>query len=277
MSLKILTERTERTEVHYIENKIYEDRLYFFGENFNLQNISSQSAIIIFMTETRFNQIFSNIKCAIFDMDGTILDSMGMWHTIANTYLESIGKIPREDLWDNVKRLNMIETAQYFIDEYGVAKTIEEIGVEVKELIMKFYAESLELKEGAKSFLKTLNERGIPCVLATATERSCTIACMKRLDCEKYFKEIITCLDLNTSKSSPLIFEESARRCGAKAEESVVFEDALHAIRTAKKAGFKVCAVYDKSDEERSEPSLTDWERILSLCDASCTNLMELI
>ncbi|MBR0100351.1 MAG: HAD-IA family hydrolase, partial [Treponema sp.] len=94
---------------------------------------------------------------------------------------------------------------------------------------------------------------------------------------EKYFKEIITCLDLNTSKSSPLIFEESARRCGAKPEESVVFEDALHAIRTAHKAGFKVCAVYDASDEERTEPPLTDWERILEICDTSCTNLMELI
>lgn len=223
------------------------------------------------------NSILDNMKCAIFDMDGTILDSMTMWHTIADRYLESIGKTPREDLWDNVKRLNMIETAQYFIDEYGVQKTIEEIGVEVKELIMKFYAESLELKMGAREFLEKLNEKGIPCVLATATERSCVLACMKRLDCEKYFKEIITCLDLNTSKSSPLIFEESARRCGAKPEESVVFEDALHAIRTAHKAGFKVCAVYDASDEERTEPPLTDWERILEICDTSCTNLMELI
>ena len=223
------------------------------------------------------NSILDNMKCAIFDMDGTILDSMTMWHTIADRYLESIGKVPRKDLWDNVKRLNMIETAQYFIDEYGVQKTIEEIGVEVKELIMKFYAESLELKMGAREFLEKLNEKGIPCVLATATERSCVLACMKRLDCEKYFKEIITCLDLNTSKSSPLIFEESARRCGAKPEESVVFEDALHAIRTAHKADFKVCAVYDTSDEERTEPPLTDWERILEICDTSCSNLMELI
>ena len=223
------------------------------------------------------NSILDNMKCAIFDMDGTILDSMPMWHTIADKYLESIGKVPRKDLWDNVKRLNMIETAQYFIDEYGVQKTIEEIGVEVKELIMKFYAESLELKMGAREFLEKLNEKGIPCVLATATERSCVLACMKRLDCEKYFKEIITCLDLNTSKSSPLIFEESARRCGAKPEESVVFEDALHAIRTAHKAGFKVCAVYDTSDEERTEPPLTDWERILQIADMDCKFLTELL
>ena len=105
------------------------------------------------------NSILDNMKSAIFDMDGTILDSMTMWHTIADRYLESIGKVPRKDLWDNVKRLNMIETAQYFIDEYGVQKTIEEIGVEVKELIMKFYAESLELKEGAREFLEKLNEK----------------------------------------------------------------------------------------------------------------------
>jgi len=223
------------------------------------------------------NSILENMKCAIFDMDGTILDSMPMWHTIANRYLESLGKIPREDLWDNVKQLNMVETAQYFIDEYGVQKSIEEIGVEVEKLIMKYYGTSLELKKGAREFLEKLNELGIPCVLATATERSCVLACMKRLDCEKYFKEILTCLDLNTSKSSPLIFEESARRCNAKPQESVVFEDALHAIRTAHKAGFKVCAVYDASDEERTEPPLTDWERILQIADMDCKFLTELL
>jgi HAD superfamily hydrolase (TIGR01509 family) len=223
------------------------------------------------------NSILENMKCAIFDMDGTILDSMPMWHTIANRYLESLGKVPREDLWDNVKQLNMVETAQYFIDEYGVQKSIEEIGVEVEKLIMKYYGTSLELKKGAREFLEKLNELGIPCVLATATERSCVLACMKRLDCEKYFKEILTCLDLNTSKSSPLIFEESARRCNAKPQESVVFEDALHAIRTAHKAGFKVCAVYDASDEERTEPPLTDWERILQIADMDCKFLTELL
>ena len=166
------------------------------------------------------NSILDGIKCAIFDMDGTILESMTMWHTIADKYLMSIGKTPREDLWDNVKRLNMVETAEFFISAYGVEKTVEEIGIEVEKLIMKFYAESLQLKEGAEDFLRELNERKIPCVLATATERSCVLACMKRLDCEKYFCHIITCLDLNTSKSQPLIFEESARRCGAKPEES---------------------------------------------------------
>lgn len=223
------------------------------------------------------NSILENMKCAIFDMDGTILDSMPMWHTIANRYLESLGKVPREDLWDNVKQLNMVETAQYFIDEYGVQKSIEEIGVEVEKLIMKYYGTSLELKKGAREFLEKLNELGISCVLATATERSCVLACMKRLDCEKYFKEILTCLDLNTSKSSPLIFEESARRCNAKPQESVVFEDALHAIRTAHKAGFKVCAVYDASDEERTEPPLTDWERILQIADMDCKFLTELL
>ena len=223
------------------------------------------------------NSILDNMKCAIFDMDGTILDSMPMWHTIANTYLESIGKTPREGLWDNVKRLNMVETAQYFIDEYDVKKSVEEIGVEVKEMIMKFYGYTLQLKDGAREFLEELNRRKIPCVLATATERGSVLACMRRIDCEKYFSHIITCLDLNTSKSKPLIFEESARRCNARPEESVVFEDALHALRTAHKAGFKTCAVYDPSNEERTEPPQTDWERILEFTDMNCMKLTDLL
>ncbi len=223
------------------------------------------------------NSILDNMKAAIFDMDGTILDSMPMWHTIGENYLKSLGLTPRKELWDEVKRFNLDETGEYFITKYDVKKTKEEVMQDIKDIIIEHYGKDLQLKEGAREFLEALNKNGIPCVLATATDRASVLACMERLDCVKYFKKILTCLEYKTTKSSPLIFEKAAEACGVKPEESVVFEDALHAIRTAHNAGFKVCAVYDASDEERTEPPLTDWERILGICDTSCTNLMELI
>ena len=223
------------------------------------------------------NSILDNMKCAIFDMDGTILDSMPMWHTIGENYLKSLGITPRKELWDEIKRFNLDETGDYFITKYKVKRTKEQVMQDIKDIIIEHYGKDLQLKEGAREFLETLNAKGIPCMLATATDRASVIACMERLDCVKYFKKILTCLEYNTTKAEPLIFEKAAEVCGAKPEESVVFEDALHAIRTAHKAGFKVCAVYDASDEERTEPPLTDWERILEICDTSCTNLMELI
>ncbi|WP_407427756.1 HAD family hydrolase [Treponema sp.] len=221
------------------------------------------------------NSIFTNMKCAIFDMDGTILDSMGMWHGIGAQYLAANGKTPREGLWDEIKRFNLVESADYFIEKYQIKKSQAEIMDEIRALISGHYGKTLQLKEGARELLEKLNEKHIPCVLATATDRPSVIACMERLDCVKYFKAILTCLEFNTTKTEPLIFEKAAEVCGAKNGESVVFEDALHAIRTAKKAGFKVCAVYDESNEEKTEPPLTDWQRILELCDADCKNLNE--
>ena len=86
----------------------------------------------------------------------------------------------------------------------------------------------------------------------------------------------MTCLELNTSKSTPLIFFKCAEICGAAAEESFVFEDALHCIRTAKRAGFKTVAVYDSSDEEITEPPESDWERITKIADFHYKSFIEI-
>ena len=223
------------------------------------------------------NPIFSDMKAAIFDMDGTILDSMGMWHGIGKQYLEENGITPQKNLWDDIKRFNLVESADYLIEKYGLNKRRGEVMDEIRSIIIGHYGKTLQLKEGARELLEKLNELHIPCVLATATDRQSVIACMKRLDCEKYFVKILTCLEYNTTKNEPLIFEKAAEAAGAEIKDSVVFEDALHALRTARNAGFRTCAVYDESDEEKSEPPETDWQRMLELCDASCVSLREII
>ncbi len=221
--------------------------------------------------------IFDNMKAAIFDMDGTILDSMQTWHTIGEIYLKQLGLTPREGLWNDIKRFNLVESAEYFIKNYDVGRSKEEVMQDIKNIIIEYYGKKFQLKEGAREFLEALNEKGIPCVLATATDRTCVLACMERLDCVKYFVKILTCLEYNTTKTEPLIFEKAAEACNAKKEECVVFEDALHALRTAHNAGFKTVAVYDKSDEEITEPPLTDWQMMMKLCDFDCKNLTELL
>lgn len=216
-----------------------------------------------------------DFNCAIFDMDGTLLDSMEMWHTASDKYLVSKGKIPEKNLWDKVKWLNMTETVDYLISKYGLSERPEEIQKEILRQIQDEYENNLQLKDGAKELLKTLTENKIPCILATATDRSCVIPCIRRLGIEKYFTAVITCLDLNTSKSKPLIFEKAAELGNSTPKNSLVFEDALHAIRTVHNAGFKTCAVYDKSDEEKTEPPETDWQRILKIADAKVKSLKE--
>lgn len=222
-------------------------------------------------------QLFNfNFDCAIFDMDGTLIDSMPMWHFASNKYLLSKGKTPEENLWDKVKWLNMNETVDYLKKTYGLEKDAGTIQEEINSQIIEEYEHNLQPKKGAEELLRALNQKNVRCVLATATDRRCTVACMKRLGLEKYFSAIITCLDLNTSKSKPLIFEKAAELGKSDVQHSVVFEDALHALRTAHNAGFKTVAVYDKSDEEKTEPPETDWQRILTFADANVHSLCEI-
>lgn len=214
--------------------------------------------------------MFSNdfdFKCAIFDMDGTLLDSMPMWHSVSDTYLRNKGFDIKVSVWDEVKRLTETETALYFQKKYGVTDSLEKICEDFEDIIYEEYSKNLQLKEGAREFLEKLNEKNIPCVLATATNRKCVMACLERLGITHLFKGILTCLDLNTSKHEPLIFLKAAEICGAKVSESVVFEDALHCIRTAKKAGFRIAAVHDASSDEITDPPASDWERIIEILD----------
>lgn len=208
-----------------------------------------------------------NFKCAIFDMDGTLLNSMEFWHSVSDKYLIDKGFSLKNSVWDDVKRLTLTETAEYFQKNFGVLDSVEKICDDVRKIIFVEYENNLELKRGAKEFLQKLNEKNIPCVLATATDRKCVLACLERLGIKKYFKEIFTCLDLQTSKHEPLIFLKSAQVCDALPCESFVFEDALHCIRTAKKAGFKICAIHDSSSDELTEPPKSDWERICEILD----------
>ena len=188
------------------------------------------------------NKIFDTMKAAVFDMDGTLLDSMPMWHTVSDKYLEGKGIQPPAGLWDNVKRLTEIETANYFISNFGIKDPIERICADFRSIIAFEYHNKLQLKDGAKELLQHLNSKGIPCVLATATNRPC-----------------------------------AAEICGALQSETVIFEDALHCIRTAKKAGFAVCAVYDKSSDEITEPPESDWDRIKKIADCTVKSLTEII
>ncbi len=223
------------------------------------------------------NLRLTDFKCAVFDLDGTLLDSMPFWHTVSDNYLLEHGKKIQPGLWDDVKRLTLTETAEYYIKIYGIRDSVEKISEEIRLTTFEAYSKSLMPKKGARELLEKLNDLEIPCVLATATEKSCVEACFERLDFHKYFKRLFSCLELKTNKHEPLIFLKSAEVCGAKSEESLVFEDALHCIRTAKKARFNVCAVYDESSEEVTEPPESDWERILSISDYSVKSLKELL
>lgn len=186
------------------------------------------------------------MRAAIFDVDGTILDSMGIWEDAGARYLRSIGKEPEEGLGRLLFPMTIEEGAAYVKERYHMVQSLPEIMQGVLDTVRDFYYEEAPLKNGVREFLEKLSENRIPAAAATSSEREHIEAAFERLGIRKYFREIFTCSEVGKGKSDPLIYLTAAGCLGEDPAETWVFEDALYALRTAGTAGFRTVGVYDR-------------------------------
>ncbi len=193
------------------------------------------------------------IRGAIFDVDGTLLDSMFIWDTIGEAYLRSIGYEPREDLNEVFKNMSLLQAARYYQTEYGVTLCVDEIMDGVNTMLERYYCFEAPLKPGAAELLAWLQKNGVKLCVTTATDRYLVEAALKRCGVLSYFGRIFTCGEVGRGKDEPHIFEEALRFLGTQKSETVVFDDALYAIQTAKGADFPVVAVYDVHEKAQNE------------------------
>ena len=193
------------------------------------------------------------ITGAIFDVDGTLLDSMSIWDTIGEDYLRSIGYTPRENLNETFQTMSLHQAARYYQSEYSVGLSLEEIIDGVNGLLEDFYRRKAPLKPGAGEFVRELSHRGVRLCIATATERDLVEAALGRHGVLGYFDDILTCTTVGSGKDQPFIYRQALERIGGDRSGVVVFEDALHAARTAKADGFPVAAVYDSHEKRQEE------------------------
>lgn len=193
------------------------------------------------------------IKGAIFDLDGTLFDSMFIWDTIGEIYLRSTGYEPKENLNETFKTMSLYNAACYYRSEYGVTLSVDEITDGVNRMIEKYYMHEVQLKPGAYEFIRHLDNIGVKMCIATATDKYLVEAALERCGISDYFSEIFTCTSVGHGKDEPDIYREALRHLGTAKEETLIFEDAVYAARTAKKDGFKVVAVCDRSEENQTE------------------------
>ena len=193
------------------------------------------------------------IRGAIFDVDGTLLDSMFIWDTIGEAYLRSIGYQPKENLNETFKNMSLHQAARYYQTEYGVTQSIDEIMDGVNAMLERYYRFEVPLKPGVAELLERLRQNGVRLCIATATDRHLVEAALDRCGVLSCFGEIFTCNEVGHGKDEPDIFEAALRFLGTRREETLVFDDALYAVRTAKEAGFPVAAVYDSHERSQAE------------------------
>ena len=194
-----------------------------------------------------------DFKGAIFDLDGTLLDSMDMWLNAGELFLESLGIKAEEGLGAALLQMNVEEGALYIQKKYGLELTCKEISEGTAAVVKKTYAEKIQPKDGVVDFLRLLEEKKIPCAILTGSDREMFDGCLKKQGLEKFFKKILTCSELKMSKSNPEIYSVAAEILGTRAHQTLVFEDAPEAIKSATSAGFFTVGIFDQCTHSKSD------------------------
>ena len=193
------------------------------------------------------------IKGAIFDLDGTLLDSMFIWDTIGEDYLRSLGKEPHEDLKETFMTLTLEEAAEYYREHYGVTLSVKEIVDGVNAMVEGIYRTKVTLKPGISEYLAWLKENGVRTCVATVTDRYLVEETLERLGVRHYFSEIFTCAEVGFGKDKPVIYQKALEHLGTEKSDTYVFEDMLFALNTAKTDGFPTVGVYDRHEVHQDE------------------------
>lgn len=193
------------------------------------------------------------IKGAIFDLDGTLLDSMSLWDTIGNDYLRSLGIETTENLAETFKTFTLEQAAQYYRTRYSVPLSAREIIAGINDMIGDFYRSAVPMKRGVAEFLEQLSQKQIKMCIATVTDRQLAEDALIRLNIRNYFTEIFTTAEVGCGKTSPQIYRAALACLGTEKQETLVFEDTYHALMTAKNDGFLVAAVYDAHETRQTE------------------------
>lgn len=208
-------------------------------------------------------------KSMIFDMDGTLLDSMGMWQALDRRFLRENGIEPPPDISDIVKKMTVDTSSAYFVERFRLPMTPQQVKARVEQLAAEAYQETLPLKAGAKEFLEAAAQHGIPCAIASVTYPALLEAALNRLGIRQYFRCILTPDSGTEGKHAPDIYLETARLLGTTPAETVVMEDALYAAETAAAAGF--CTVGFRDASARA-----DWAALDAVCSRTVGSWAEL-
>lgn len=210
------------------------------------------------------------MKGAIFDVDGTILDSMNVWYKVTDSFFRLHGLVLTDEKAGAYKEMTLEESLPQINNEFGLGMTFDEIFEQFRTLVSVEYAQNIQLKPYADTYLKRLHDRGIKTAVATSGYEGMCRSAFRRLGIIDYIDEYAFSSEVGVNKGKPDIYLLAASRIGIEPAECMVYEDIALGIGTAKKAGFKTCAVYDSTNanetlllKQLSDRYITGWKDLL--------------
>ncbi|MDR1123822.1 MAG: thiamine phosphate synthase [Elusimicrobiota bacterium] len=221
--------------------------------------------------ELRFEIMKVISDCIIFDFDGTLIDSMPVWKNLAKDYLAGKNITPGPVLYEELEYLTLPEAALHLKNKYPLADGAEEIEKELSHLLTEGYKKYSLFKPGARELLEKLQSQNKKMVIATGALKEPVTAVLKRLKAREFFTNIITTRDAGASKDSPAVFLAALKAAGGVKEKSILAEDNLTALQTAKKAGFYAVGVYDSNVNDVND----DKQQMLESADFYLNSLEE--
>ncbi len=197
------------------------------------------------------------IKAAIFDMDGTLVDSLMLWDILsaamAKAYPDKVGTVITEEDNKAIRVLPLREGMQRLHDHYGIAASGEELFDLATATFADFYANQVQLKPGVREFLDHLQARGVKMCIASATNPDLVESAMDHCGIRHYFDTVFSCGVLGKGKDTPDIYWMAMEHLGEDIEHTWVFEDAYVAIRTATGIGMQTVGIYDRYNPYQDE------------------------
>ncbi len=195
----------------------------------------------------------NKFKGAIFDLDGTVLNSMGLWRKVDELFFTSRNMPIPEGYIQAISPLGTVGAAHYTKNTYNIKESIEEIIDEWQLTAKREYAQNVTLKPHAKEYILHLKKQGLSLAVATASDPEMFGECLKKYGLDDVFDFFITVNEAGKGKDYPDIYLKAAERMGIEPHECMVFEDILTAIKSAKSADFYCVAMYDESSKNDAE------------------------
>lgn len=189
----------------------------------------------------------------IFDLDGTLTDSNGLWGEVDDKFLARRGLKSTPEYTEMVGRAIFPTAAQYTREYYGLDESPESIMAEWEELARHHYAHLVPLKPGALEILQHCRQAGIPTALFTACRAPLCRTVLQRFDLEQYFDHIIFAEDIGLEKRDPRCFTRLCQLIGADPAHCTFFDDSPSNCATARAAGMRVVGVHDQFYDHQRE------------------------